>query len=166
MTLRIAPGLELPDDVVGRLWAKVDSSGGPDDCWPWTGYQRNGYGSIWAGGQNIYTHRLALAIARGPLEANEEACHTCDNPPCCNPAHLFAAPHVENVSDMLAKGRGSKPPRQVGIANHNATLNIDQVGEIRAAVERGDRQRDVAARFLVSQSTVWRIAHGVTRAVA
>ena len=82
---------------------RVDRSAGPGACWPWTGPRHSaGYGLF----RRQYAHRLALESALGrPLGSGMEACHSCDNPPCCNPAHLFEGTHQDNVRDMAAKGR-------------------------------------------------------------
>ena len=86
-----------------RFWARVDRSGGPTACWPWTGpVTPTGYGHVLDG-----AHRVALGIHLGRrlMSRVELACHHCDNPPCCNPVHLFAATHKENTEDARRKGR-------------------------------------------------------------
>lgn len=92
-----------------RLWARVDKSGGPDVCWPWTGARRaEGYGMISDGnGHNTGTHRLAWTFTNGPIPAGLFVCHRCDNPPCCNPAHLFLGTNADNARDRADKGRGN-----------------------------------------------------------
>lgn len=76
----------------------------PDDCYGWTGNTHTaGYGLI---GDNLYAHRIAFVEAVGPIPDGCEVCHTCDNPPCTNRLHLFAATHAENMADMARKGRG------------------------------------------------------------
>lgn len=95
----------VPSDVTPAewFWLTVDKSGGPDACWPFTGYRMaSGYGR----NRHGYTHRYALTLALGrPLAPGMEACHTCDNPPCCNPAHLFEGTRLANEQDKTAKGR-------------------------------------------------------------
>jgi len=84
--------------------------GDPDACWPWAGpLDRKGYGVIFhVGGQtgpNWSAHRAAWTLLVGPIPAGMHVLHTCDNPPCCNPAHLFLGTNDDNVADMVAKGR-------------------------------------------------------------
>lgn len=89
-----------------RFWAKVDKSGGPDACWPWTGCRnRQGYGATTLGGKRTGAHRVALALVTGPIPEGRFACHKCDNPPCCNPAHLYAGTPLDNARDSSRRGR-------------------------------------------------------------
>lgn len=71
---------------------------------------RMGYGIFNAGTgranrRTVYAHRFAWEITNGPIPVGLLACHHCDNPPCCNPAHLFLGTHADNNADMNAKGR-------------------------------------------------------------
>lgn len=90
-----------------RFWARVDQTGGADACWPWTrGRFANQYGTFRVDGANKRAHRWLLGALRGAaLRSDELACHRCDNPPCCNPSHLFIGSAADNSRDMAAKGR-------------------------------------------------------------
>jgi hypothetical protein len=94
----------LPFDAAERFWARVDRRQ-PSECWPWRGSFNAEYGRIKMEGRNYIATHVALALDGRPVTLGTEACHSCDNPPCVNPAHLFAAPHLDNVRDMVAKGR-------------------------------------------------------------
>jgi hypothetical protein len=91
---------------VEAFWSKVDVRG-PGECWEWKGYRdKRGYGRFGINRRVVLAHRFALELSEGlPLEAGECSCHHCDNPPCCNPAHLFRGTHAENMHDCKAKGR-------------------------------------------------------------
>lgn len=98
--------------LADRFWEKVDKSGGPDACWPWLGGQYpSGYGKIrGSDGEYLLAHRVAWTLANGPTEL--DVLHRCDNPPCCNEAHLFDGTQAENFDDMRGKGR--EAPRVAG----------------------------------------------------
>lgn len=109
----------IPPDV--RFDARVDRSAGPDGCWPWTGVRLpRGYGFFSVDGRNVYTHRYALERATGPLAAGEVARHKCDNPSCCNPAHLERGSQSENIRDAVARRRW---PRSRAFGKAQAVLS-------------------------------------------
>jgi hypothetical protein len=102
-----------------RFWSKVDQSGGPSACWPWIGkLSSNGYGRA---GRQGYAHRLAFALANGD-EAVEQVNHTCDNRPCCNPAHLVAGTHATNARDMVERARHYTPFTSKERARHGLAM--------------------------------------------
>ena len=82
-----------------RFWAKVDQSGGPDDCWPWQGKTRDapGYGMFADGGTSFRAHRLAWELANErPIPKGQTIDHKCRNKSCCNPDHLESVSAEEN----------------------------------------------------------------------
>ncbi len=103
----------LRKNPVELFWSHVDSSGGTDACWPWKAYrQKSGYGLYYMGyrhdhnGKHIMAHRLAWQYANNqPIPGGQMICHRCDNPPCCNPAHLFLGDQFANMQDASTKGR-------------------------------------------------------------
>lgn len=140
-----------------RFWAKVDQSG---DCWIWTAAKLgNGYGQFKARSYHVVTtHRLSYEMAKGPIPDGMFVCHTCDNPSCVNPEHLFVGTPKDNVQDMVSKGRAKPGPPLRGGANGNATLSEETVRQIRALPLS---YRALSARFGVSKSQIARIKTGV-----
>ena len=82
-----------------RFLLHIDSTGGPDACWPWLSDRTTGgYPKM----NGRYVHRLVAGAQRGQVVR-----HTCDNPPCVNPAHLLVGTQADNTADMIEKGRSS-----------------------------------------------------------
>lgn len=89
-----------------RFWCRVDKSGGEDACWPWLGPRfGGGYGQVYFHGRGQGAHRVAHLLGNGGLDSTLKVLHHCDNPPCCNPKHLFVGTAKDNSTDMVAKGR-------------------------------------------------------------
>lgn len=164
---RTAPKPLLPDIAkVGReaLAARLSASieqGGSDDCWPCRLAPNSaGYGRLHlrAAGRTVFTHRLAWVLANGrDLGPGEIVCHTCDNPLCCNPAHLFVGTHRDNVHDMMSKGR--KAPYPSGERHHSAKITADQAREIARCP---GTHAEIARRFGLGETAVQDIKAGRT----
>jgi len=75
-------------------------------CWEWQGFRnRGGYGRLRVSGRKMLAHRASYVEFVGEIPEDKIICHTCDNPCCINPAHLWVGTHKENYDDALAKGR-------------------------------------------------------------
>jgi len=86
-----------------RFWAKVQKS---DGCWLWTAStDGKGYGKMLVDGGLQQAHRISWQLHTGISPGALDVCHTCDNPPCVRPDHLFAGTALDNIMDMLSKGR-------------------------------------------------------------
>ncbi len=140
------------------FWDYVDKSNGEDGCWPWLGSRLpRGYGTY---KRNAKAHRIAFEWAYGPIPKGFDVCHKCDNPPCVNPAHLFAGTKAQNNADMIAKGRAKYVS---GESHGRHKLTAAQVAEIRAMYRkdvRGFGQQMLAKRFNVSSTTIRNIIIG------
>jgi hypothetical protein len=88
-----------------RFWEKVKKSD-TNDCWEWQSTTNNkGYGTISIKGRSRLAHRFSYEIHNGSIPNGLNVLHRCDNPLCCNPAHLFLGTQRDNIADMVAKGR-------------------------------------------------------------
>ncbi len=94
--------------IENRFWPRV-LRGGSDECWPWTGKRNTrGYGTMGRGGRCIIATRISWELAhKEPVPKELSVCHTCDNPSCVNPAHLFLGSARTNGADMSLKGRAA-----------------------------------------------------------
>lgn len=94
--------------VLARFWSKV-AVGDPGECWPWQEKSRNehGYGIFRPTKDSgvVKAHRFAWSTENGPIPAGEVIRHSCDTPPCCNPAHLSNGTQAQNIADMHERGR-------------------------------------------------------------
>jgi HNH endonuclease len=136
-----------------RFWQKIRKSG-PDDCWPWLGaLTESGYGNCYPYGARVRgyrAHRIAVFLTTGTDPGDLGVIHSCDNPPCCNPAHLSAATHKENMQDMHTRGRAGDC--RIFAEDHGrCVLTDEQVEQIRSA------------SFGISRAQIHRIVAGESR---
>ena len=134
-----------------RFWSSVRVVDG-DGCWEWTGtIDENGYGRVGIGrGRKMRAHRMSLIMAVGPI-GDLMACHTCDNPACVRPSHLYAGDAKQNMHDRDTRGRNGK-----------AVLTPDTVVAIREAVHSGATLAATSAAFGVCVQRISMIAIGDT----
>lgn len=96
------------------------------DCWEWTGTKhRDGYGQYRGGKHRKYAHRVSYELYKGEIPEGMFVCHTCDNPPCVNPSHLFLGTPKDNKQDAVRKERHAR-----GTKVNTAKLSEDQVKTI------------------------------------
>jgi hypothetical protein len=150
-------------ELVHRFWGYVKILG-PDDCWLWTGGRfTNGYGQFRLGKKKVKSHRCALELSLGrDLLDGLKSLHQCDNPPCCNPGHLFEGSDADNAHDRDAKGRGSHAgaPPLPGERNPAAKLAESAVLQIRASAAKGLLKTELASAFGMSKSQIGNIVAG------
>jgi hypothetical protein len=101
-------------------------------CWLWEGclHRANGYGKVGIGHKAFYAHRLSWLEYRGSIPKKMYVLHSCDNPGCVNPDHLFIGTQADNLRDMHNKGRSNHPR---GEQHSRARLTEKDVRDIRAS---------------------------------
>jgi hypothetical protein len=156
------PAKPIPDVDASAFWARVDQSAGKHGCWPWIGAKMaEGYGYLRLKGRSKFkAHRVALWLSTGEQAPQMMACHRCDNPPCCNPAHLFWGDNATNNRDMVAKGRNRTVPL-CWPRNPHSKLTPEIVQEARALAGKVSQQK-LAKRYGVTLATLQRAIHRQT----
>ena len=155
------------------FWARVNKETGPwcerlqSRCWLWEGRltiptatSEGGRGVLSYQGKQVQAHRLAFFFTHGKWP--EPCClHHCDNPPCCNPEHLYAGTQSDNMRDMYNRGRANRP---TGIGWNQSHLTDSDVQMIRERYAVGNVSQTALAReFGIAQSHISRIVNRQTR---
>lgn len=160
---------QIDSFYIDKFWNMVSDQSDPDQCWEHQGNTQNtGYVNWWYRSNSeldptgkpriryITAHRFSALTTFGDKTNDYCVLHRCDNRICVNPKHLFLGSQLDNIRDMISKGRYIKPPSFRGAKNHNATLTEPQVKAI-IANKGVVSQRKMAELFAVSTSTIERI---------
>lgn len=158
MRIRIRNGAALEERL--KFYTKIGAS---NLCWPWSGPRtKRGYGIIaWRtvnGRQHIYAHRLSWILTCGQIPFGMQVLHRCDNPPCCNPQHLFLGTQADNMHDMKLKGRrmGVKSMPK-GMQYYRTTLSDKNIKDIRQRATVGESLFSISRGFNLTAGAIWRI---------
>jgi hypothetical protein len=146
---------------VDRFWSHVDRRDS-SECWNWTAYtgKRHLYGQMrltGRGGKMVRAPKFSWILHNGLIPNGLYILHTCDNPKCVNPNHLFLGDQKANMDDMKKKGRDNKAK---GEKTGKAKLTSNKIIEIRGLFESGISRKDIAYMFNVSYSLIKQIIQG------
>lgn len=152
------------------VWSHIEIKS-PDECWPWTGGLVGGYGAGTFAGKRYRASRAILAekmraevaaktdamVGEVRLLEGTQALHRCDNPPCCNPSHIFAGTAKDNMADKIAKGRWKgESPKLRGSDHGRAVLSEDAVRDI---WNNKPRCKAMADKYGIHKTTAYKIMH-------
>lgn len=146
-----------------EFWSLVDKSDA-DGCWHWRGrVNSNGRGRLSFDGRRQYAYRVAWELTNDRrIPDGMYACHSCDNPLCVRPAHIFLGTQFDNMRDAVAKGRFKKSRGKPGVPRPMVT--DEQVYEARRMHASGDfTMRQIARSLGVDPRSVSRWVRGETR---
>jgi hypothetical protein len=158
--LNVEPRLPIRDPLE-RFWAKVEKT---DYCWLWQGAINSDHGSAYyhADGRFQRAARWIWKQSHGPIRRGLEVCHTCDNPACVRPSHLFLGTHLQNMQDMSRKGRASKIGMK-GEAHPQCKLSDDDVRRMKKLRMEGASIKELMDIFGVEKSYVPKVMSGHLR---
>lgn len=140
---------------VERFWSRVLKS---EECWICTLGPSSIYSRLGVNGQNVLGHVFSWMITNGQVPDGMKVCHSCDNPRCVRPDHLYLGTHSENMRDMVRKKR-NKP--NLGEKNHLAKLTAGDVLFIRYELAvRGRTISSLADQFHTSFQAIYNAATG------
>ncbi len=138
-----------------NFWSKIKKTEG---CWIWiAGRDKNGYGKITRNKRDLRAHRAMWELKNGEIPEGLLVCHSCDNPSCVNPGHLFIGTVAENNKDKHDKGR-----HLYGAMCHKAKITDEIAREIYRRSKSGEVQARIAEEYGVVHQTVSMIATGAT----
>jgi hypothetical protein len=139
-------------------------------CWLWMGaIDKNGYGTRRYGSRlknkNYFAHRLSYYAFKGEIQEGMNINHTCDNPRCVNPLHLYKGTQAENMKDMQKRGRTLGKPKESmqGESHPQSEFTKDEVLALREAYKYGINIAEHWREFFphLSYNTVFLAATGV-----
>jgi hypothetical protein len=148
------------EPVIDRFWKKV-AIAKENECWVWIGRIGSyNYGVFDLDNKAIRAHRFSYIIHFGEIPSSPPdlcVCHTCDNPSCVNPAHLWLGTRSQNMQDKIKKGRGNYLK---GIEASNAILTEVQVKEIKQKLKNEVKIAELSKIYGVSRIAIWHIKKG------
>lgn len=151
--------MSIAVDVAPRItefWRNVDIADDESECWPWLGYQEDGYGRFFWEGRMVGAHELAVSFTTGEVRApGLDTCHSCNNPICCNPRHLRFDTRAGNVADMISAGRGRR-----------GRFTDEQILTMRERYAHGASQMALARDYRITNGLVSQIVRGLRYAHA
>lgn len=146
------------EDALKKIKSSVSIS--PSGCWEWQkSRHRQGYGNFPYKRKVYLAHRISWILHKGPISDDILVLHKCDNPPCCNPEHLFLGTDKSNAEDRVKKGRCNHP---FGSDQWCAKLTPEIVREIRRMHMAGKSIATLCDKFSVHRATIYCLLKRIT----
>lgn len=156
----------ITEAMASFFWSRVEKSEG---CWEWQGSRFvSGYGKMCApsarGRKQVKASRVCYSIHFGVIPEGLNVCHTCDNPGCVRPNHLFLGTDKDNIEDCILKGRAN---RACGSRSGMGKLIEHEVLEMRR-LRREElwTYTMIGDEFGVTRMTAWNAVNKTWRHVA
>lgn len=156
-------GININQSDIEKFWSRVDKKS-ESECWAWKmSCNSRGYGKFQVGRKTISAHRFSIVASGNEIPDGMFSCHKCDNPPCCNPNHLFIGSSADNQRDMADKGRSCKGERNPskthpelfrGENNYGHKLTDEIVSRLRESPPIGANMNSEALKYSVSASAL------------
>ena len=140
-------------NIIRAFWDKVKKTDNIGDCWVWDSHKnQKGYGRFKYNNKRYTAHRMAFELQNGEIKGGLHVLHTCDNPSCCNPTHLFLGTNMDNIQDSMNKNR-----RPRGEYSGRAKLKENQVYEILFLLKYGYPVRKIKDLYMVTIGAIYGI---------
>jgi hypothetical protein len=131
------------------------------ECWTWIGARNyQNYGTFRIDNSRKLAHRVSYQLFKSDFNPDLYVCHSCDNPPCVNPAHLWMGTAMDNARDRISKGRPGPSNQPTGEKNNHAKLTEPQIKDIVDLYKSGLVASEIAIIYGVEKSTICRITSG------
>lgn len=135
-----------------------------NECWEWQGMLNNhGYGVIVTENKRKYAHRESYKEFIGEIPNSKCVCHTCDNPKCINPKHLWIGTREDNNKDTVKKGRHNYGinliPAMKGEKSPNSKLKNEDIFDIRQMLEKNIKRKEIEKKYKISRGHLSMIAN-------
>lgn len=162
-----------------RFWEKVDKRS-TNECWEWKAHTVRGYGVFaLTHFKSVRANRFSYELEYGKIPNGMLVCHTCDNPKCVNPKHLFLGTHQDNMTDKVNKGRQAKGDKHgaklhperfqflhakgapQGSKNTRTHLTENNVIEIKKLLKTNISMAAIGKKFGVTRFVIWKIKVGL-----
>lgn len=151
-----------------RFWWYADKK--ESGCWEWTGAMCRRYGRFSVNGKSYKANRYALYLRTGEMPEDRWACHTCDNPKCVNPDHLYWGTAKQNTDDRYARGRGVLGEQHHaygrGIIRKSDGLparckhSIETIRDVKSRIVAGETNKSISMATGIHKDTVSKVRKG------